>query len=190
MSLKQKNKRADALENFANVLMMPDNVALNIPLCQRWIMPPILPECQEVNVTTSHLIDEEDWRQPIIEYLEHGMLSKDSRHKTKVRRRAAHFIYYKGTLYRRSPEGLFIQCLEKEESINALKEAHVGVCGAHQSGPKLQFQLRRIGYYWPKMVQDSKDYAKKCEACQYHANFIHQPLEPLHLIVASWSFEA
>ncbi|TYK15311.1 uncharacterized protein E5676_scaffold1706G00190 [Cucumis melo var. makuwa] len=49
--------------------------------------------------------------------------------------------------------------------------------------------LRRIVYYWPKMVQDSM-YAKKCEACQYHANFIHQPLEPLLPTVASWSFEA
>ncbi|KAA0035687.1 protein NYNRIN-like [Cucumis melo var. makuwa] len=40
------------------------------------------------------------------------------------------------------------------------------------------------------MVQDSIGYAKKCEACQYHANFIHQPQEPLLLTVASWSFEA
>ena len=46
------------------------------------------------------------------------------------------------------------------------------------------------GYYWPTMVQDSMEYAKKCEACQYHANFIHQPPEPLHLIVASWPFDA
>ncbi|TYK21897.1 uncharacterized protein E5676_scaffold494G00330 [Cucumis melo var. makuwa] len=122
-------------------------------------MPPILSEYQEANVT-SHLIDKEDWRQPIIKYLEHEMLPKDSHHKTK------------------------------EESIKALKEAHAGVCEAHQSGPKLQFQLRRMSYYWPKMVQDSMDYARKCKACQYHANFIHQPLEPLHPTVASWSFEA
>ena len=118
------------------------------------------------------------------------MLPKDSHHKIKVRRRAAHFIYYKGTLYCRSLEGLFLQCLGNEESIKALKEAHAGVCGAHQSGLKLQFQLRRICYYWLKMIQDSMDYAKECEACQYHANFIHQPLEPLHPTVASWSFEA
>ncbi|KAA0051451.1 uncharacterized protein E6C27_scaffold55G002090 [Cucumis melo var. makuwa] len=155
-----ENKRADAFANLATALMMPDNVALNIPLCQQWIMPLLLPECQEANVTTSHLIDEEDWRQPIIEYLEHEKLLKDSRHKT---------------------EG---------ESIKAPKEAHAGVCGAHQSGPKLQFQLRRMGYYWPKMVQDSMDYVKKYGACQYHANFIHQPLKPLHPTVASWSFEA
>ncbi|KAA0056391.1 uncharacterized protein E5676_scaffold120G002690 [Cucumis melo var. makuwa] len=134
-----ESKRADALANLATALMMSDNVALNIPLCQQWIMPPLLPECQEANVTTSHLINEEDWRQPIIEYLEHGKLPKDSRHKTEVRRRAAHFIYYRGTLYRRSLEGLFLRCLGTEESIKALEEACAGVCGVHQSGPKLQF---------------------------------------------------
>ncbi|KAA0035659.1 uncharacterized protein E5676_scaffold455G00880 [Cucumis melo var. makuwa] len=171
-----ENKRADALANMATALTMSDDVAL---------MPLLLSECQEANITTSHLIDEEDWRQPIIEYLEHGMLPKDSCHKTEVRRRNAHFIYYKGTLYRRSLEWLFLRCLGKEESIKALKEAHASVCGAYQSRPKLQFQLRRMSYYGPKMVQDSMDYAKKCEACQYHANFIHQPLKPLHPTMAS-----
>ncbi|XP_022153707.1 protein NYNRIN-like [Momordica charantia] len=40
------------------------------------------------------------------------------------------------------------------------------------------------------MVQDSMQYAKKCEACQFHTNFIHQSLEPLHPTIASWPFEA
>ena len=33
-------------------------------------------------------------------------------------------------------------------------------------------------------------YAKHCEACQFHANFIHQPPKPLHPTIASWPFEA
>ena len=47
-----------------------------------------------------------------------------------------------------------------------------------------------MGYYWPTMVQDYIDYAKRCVACQFHANFIHQPPEPLYPTVASWPFEA
>jgi len=47
-----------------------------------------------------------------------------------------------------------------------------------------------MGYYWPTMVQDCINYAKRCEACQFHANFIHQPPESLHPTVASWPFEA
>ncbi|TYJ96634.1 uncharacterized protein E5676_scaffold464G00480 [Cucumis melo var. makuwa] len=86
--------------------------------------------------------------------------------------------------------GLFPRCLGNEESIKALKEANTGVCKAHQLGPELEFQLRRIGYYGCKMIQDVVEYVKKSETCLYHANLIYQPLEPLHPTMVSWPFEA
>ncbi|XP_074291013.1 uncharacterized protein LOC141617754 [Silene latifolia] len=46
-----------------------------------------------------------------------------------------------------------------------------------------------MGYYWPTMVQDCMDFAKKCDACQFNANFIHQPPEPLHPTISSRPFE-
>ena len=79
---------------------------------------------------------------------------------------------------------------EEEEAIQALQEAHSGVCGSHQSGPKLHFQIKRMGYYWPTMVKDCLYYARKCDACQFHANFIHQPPEVLHPTIASWPIDA
>ena len=71
-----------------------------------------------------------------------------------------------------------------------MREADVGKYQAYQSGPKLYDLVKRIGYYWPTMVRDCIDFAKRCDACQLHANFIHQPPEPLHLTVASYPFEA
>ncbi|KAM2645191.1 hypothetical protein EV1_018761 [Malus domestica] len=69
-----------------------------------------------------------------------------------------------------------------------MEEAHSGVCRAYQSGPKLHFQLKRMGYYWPSMVKDCLEYAKRCQACQFHANFIHQTPKLLYPTVASWPF--
>jgi hypothetical protein len=66
--------------------------------------------------------------------------------------------------------------------IDALKEVHVGVCGAHQSGPKLHSQLKHLGYYCMK-------FAKRCHECQIHGNFIHQPHELLHPTSMSWPSE-
>ena len=37
---------------------------------------------------------------------------------------------------------------------------------------------------------DAVKYAKMYKACQIHADFIHQPLELVHLIVTTWPFEA
>ena len=46
-----------------------------------------------------------------------------------------------------------------------MEEAHSGVCGAYQARPKLYNRIQRMGYYWPTIVQDCIDYAKRCEAC-------------------------
>jgi len=40
-----------------------------------------------------------------------------------------------------------------------LKEAHDGICEAHQAGPKLKNRLHRLGYYWPNMIADAIKYA-------------------------------
>jgi hypothetical protein len=66
---------------------------------------------------------------------------------------------------------------------------HAGVCGAHQSGPKLHYQLKHLGYYWPTMFDDSMKFTKKCHQCQIHADFIHQPHEPIHPTKMSWPFK-
>ncbi|KAM2485848.1 hypothetical protein ACFX1W_037987 [Malus domestica] len=48
-----------------------------------------------------------------------------------------------------------------------MEEAHSGVCGVHQSGPKLHFQLKRMGYYWPSMVKDCLEHAKRYGVPRY-----------------------
>ncbi|KAK4390190.1 hypothetical protein Sango_2082300 [Sesamum angolense] len=58
-----------------------------------------------------------------------------------------------------------------------MTEVYSEVCGAHQSGLKLHFRIKMIGYYWPTMVKDCLDYAKKYKSCQ-----LHSP--------TSWSFDA
>jgi len=39
---------------------------------------------EDVNMICVLEIDAEDWRQPIIEYLEHERLPSDPRHKTEI----------------------------------------------------------------------------------------------------------
>ncbi|XP_070040518.1 uncharacterized protein [Nicotiana tomentosiformis] len=117
-------------------------------------------------------------------------LPKDPRQITDIKRRAARFIFYKGTLFLRSFEGLFLRYLDKEEAHQAMEEAHSSSCRAHQSSPKLHFRIKRMGYYWLTMVKDCMKHAKICQMCQFHANYIHQPSQPLHPTVASWPFDA
>ena len=173
---RKENRQANALANLATALALSLEEIAKVVISQRWVVPLMVEEEEEeehANVISVCLVEKEDWRQAIIEYLQHGRLLDDIRHKTKVRRRAARFIYYKDTLFCHSFDGLFLRCLGEEEAKQALEEVHSGICSTHQSGPKLYYRIKQMGYYWPMMGQDSMEYAKKCKACQYHINFIH-----------------
>ena len=41
-------------------------------------------------------------------------------------------------------------------------------------GPKFQDRIRRLGYYWPSMIKDCIDYARRCDARQFHGDYIPQ----------------
>ncbi|XP_074293171.1 uncharacterized protein LOC141620118 [Silene latifolia] len=147
------NKLADALANLAATLALGAEESMQVPVCNRWVVSLLE---REENVDTTNMIcvytvDEDDWRQPFIDFLDHQKLPDDPRHKGEIRRRAPKFIHYKGTLYRRSFSSQWLRCLSKDEATEAMHEAHSGICGAHQSGPKLHDRVKRMGYYWPTM---------------------------------------
>ena len=118
-----------------------------------------------------------DWRFPIVEYTLQDILPDDPKEVASIRRRSLRFYYdpIVKTLYRRSYDGILLRCLSNSEAQEVLKEAHDGICGAHQPGPKLKNRLHRLGYYWPTMIADAIKYAQRCKTCQIHADFIHQP---------------
>jgi hypothetical protein len=118
-----------------------------------------------------------------------GYLPLDSSERTRIQKWSINYTCINDALYRWSCEGILLRCLAGNDVIDALNEVHAGVCGAHQSGPKLHYQLRHLCYYWPTIFDDSKKFAKKCHQCQIHADFIHQPHEPIHPTKMSWPFE-
>ncbi|XP_070004796.1 uncharacterized protein [Nicotiana sylvestris] len=188
---RKENKKADALATLASTLTLPGQT--QIAICQKCIVPPDENEDEESKLERLVAVAEAvkvDCRQTMIYYLCYGILPENPRRKTEIRRRAPRFLYYKDTLYQRSFEGVLLRCLGEDEATQAMQEAHSGVCGSHQSGPKFHFHIKRMGYYWPTMVKDCLDYARRCKACQFHANFMHQPPEMLHPTVASWTFDA
>ncbi|XP_020700289.1 uncharacterized protein LOC110112413 [Dendrobium catenatum] len=49
---------------------------------------------------------------------------------------------------------MWLRCLNNEEACKVMGEVHEGLCGAHQSGPKMKVRIKRLGYYWPTMIRD------------------------------------
>ncbi|XP_075109181.1 uncharacterized protein LOC142180972 [Nicotiana tabacum] len=188
---REENRKVDALDNLATTMALGENESTKVYVCHQWVISRLLDlQINKIHHTSIRVIEEEDWRQPLIEYLEHGKLPEDPSQRTYIKQRAPRFIFYKGILFCRSFEGLFLRCLDKEEAHQAMEEAHSGSCGAHQSSSKLHFHIKRMGYYWATMVKDCMHHSKRCQACQFHAIYIHQYPEPLHPTVASWPFDA
>ncbi|XP_070014361.1 uncharacterized protein [Nicotiana sylvestris] len=119
---RKQNKKADVLAALASSLTLPDQV--QVAVYQKWVVP--LPnEAESEENELKHLVaisevEKEEWRQPIIDYLCYGILPKNPRRRTEIRRRAPRFLYYKDTLYRRSFEGVLLRCLWEDEALQAL----------------------------------------------------------------------
>lgn len=64
-----------------------------------------------------------------------------------------------------------------------MTEVYEGIYGAYQAGTKVRWLLRICGYFWPKMEEDCKAYAKGCEECQRHGPLQHIPFMPLNPLV-------
>ncbi|XP_028060408.1 uncharacterized protein LOC114264016 [Camellia sinensis] len=191
--VRRTNAQADSLASLAASLTLPDSKTITFTIGERRVLQPLkeVSDLVPILVVTTKGENEEDWREPFIAYLQHGRVLEDKVKRIEVRRRATKFVLWKdGTLYKRYLDGMFMQCIAKERIQEAMAEIHAGVCGAHQSGPKLHMQLKRLGYYWPTMIADCIDYARRCQVCQFHGNFLHQPPEPLHFTTCSWPFAA
>jgi len=187
-----QNTKADALAALAATLALPIDTTYHLMVAARRLFcPKHVLETNKVHAILTSF-EPRDWRFPIIDYALHDILSDDPKEAVSIQRRSLRFYYNPivKILYRRSYDGILLHYLSNFEVQEVLKEAHDGICGAHQSGPKLKDGLHRLSYYWPTMIADVIKYAQRCKACQIYADFIHQPPELLHPTVTSWLFEA
>ncbi|XP_050207651.1 uncharacterized protein LOC126657071 [Mercurialis annua] len=141
------------------------------------------------NPEATFLINPMDqWMEQIISYIENGILPEDNKEARRVKRRAPHFSYRDGTLYRKSFSHPWSRCLTMEEGKYVLAEIHEGLCGSHISHLALCRKVVLQGYYWPTLAQDAENLVRKCEKCQYHQNVHHQPTTEQSPIISPWPF--
>ena len=85
--------------------------------------------------------------EPIIQYLEHGILPKEKLKARKLKIKVAHYFMYNGELYRRSLSHPWSKCVFAEEGNYILREIHEGICGAHEAQNSIVRKALLQGYY-------------------------------------------
>ena len=133
------------------------------------------------NSTQEIEVKVQDWRVPIIAYL------KDSDHgaERNIRRLTFKYVLVDDELYRQTADDILLKCLGTDQDLVAMG-VHEGICGIHQSSPKMKWLLRRAGFYWPSMISDCFKYYKGCEECQRFGDLQLVPTSSLHPIIKPW----
>ncbi|KAM2137857.1 hypothetical protein ACFX1Q_009983 [Malus domestica] len=84
---RKENQMADALANLASSMTLGEDEAADVPVCQRWVIPLVTEMLlDDTNVISVLSVDVEEWRKPLIDYLEHGKLPDDPKHRSEIRR--------------------------------------------------------------------------------------------------------
>jgi hypothetical protein len=55
------------------------------------------------------------------------------------------YVLNNDELYQRTAEDLLLKCLGTDQARIAMGEVHEGICGMHQSAPKMKWLLCRAG---------------------------------------------
>ena len=89
----------------------------------------------------------------------HYLDNPSGKHDRKIRVHATNYVMYQNELYRKGEDVLLLLCLGPQEATQAVVEVHEGIYGAHQSGRKMRWLLRRHMYFWPSVLKDCIEFA-------------------------------
>ena len=78
----------------------------------------------------------------------------------------------------------YLRCIEEDKAKYILEEVHEGIYRDHTGLRSLVSKIIRIGYYWPTMQKDTKEYVEKCDKCQRFENVQRVPGEKMTAITS------
>jgi hypothetical protein len=84
-----------------------------------------------------------DWRLPLLKCIRDSGKTMDK----KVKRQVLKYTSIDDDLYWRTIDDVLLKCLGEELAKVAVREVHDEICGAHQSAYKMNWLLRRAGFY-------------------------------------------
>ncbi|RVW45515.1 Retrovirus-related Pol polyprotein from transposon 17.6 [Vitis vinifera] len=180
-----QNQFADALATLASMIDIPVDATVR----------PLLIESRSAPAYCCLIDDVEPddglpWYHDIYHFLRLGVYPEAATVKDKraLRQLATRFVICGETLYRRSPDGMLLLCLDRTSADRVMREVHAGVCGPHMGGHMLARKIMRTGYFWLTMETDCCQFVQRCPECQIHGDLIHVPPSELHTLTSPWPF--
>ncbi|KAI5349898.1 hypothetical protein L3X38_002789 [Prunus dulcis] len=146
---REENFAANELAQVATGIQMPEDCVQMIIKVGKKSLPFVLARGMEIDVNSA-IITEDDWRNPIINYMQYPTLPSEKR----IRIMALNYLMQNRDLVQKSKDEVLLRCLGKKEYMKVMGETYERIYGAHQGGRKMCWLIRRYGYFWPTMMKD------------------------------------
>ena len=179
--LRAQNQFADALATLASMIDIPVDAIVRPLLIKSRSAPAYCCLIEDTEIDNGL-----PWYHDIYHFLRLGVYPEAATAKDKraLRQLATRFVICGETLYRRSPDGMLLLCLDRTSADRVMREVHAGVCRPHMGGHMLARKVMRTGYFWLTMETDCCQFVQRCPECQIHGNLIHIPPLELHALTS------
>jgi hypothetical protein len=182
-----RNEEADALAKAAaRGEALPSDVFYHV------IGTPAVRNLEGLQITNDaedhhivNLIMTEDWRAPIILFLQGYYHPSDINEAKRLKHQSRDFALIEGQLYKKGVSQPMLKCVTETEGTQILREVHSGTCGSH-SGP---WALAAKVIYWPAIICVANRVTRSCEACQKFSPCLGNPSQFTKLIAHTWPLQ-
>jgi len=69
-------------------------------------------------------------------------------------------------LFKTGPDFVIKRCVREDEMLDILKACHDEPCSRHFADKRTVYKILSLGYYWPSLFKDAKQYVKRCDSYQ------------------------
>ena len=83
------------------------------------------------------------------------------------------------TSFRVCSDGLLRRCVLVEEGIKIIERCHSSPFGGHYGAFHTHSKIQQSRFFWPTIYEDTKDFIRRCGACQRHGNINSRDAMPL-----------
>ena len=108
------------------------------------------------------------WYADIANYLVTGKLPPHlfPNEKRKIIQESSKYSWISNELFKTGLDCVIRRCVREHEMPDILKACHDEPCGGHFADKRMAYKILSLGYYWPSLFKDAKQYVRRCDSCQ------------------------
>eukprot|EP00253_Pinus_taeda_P035396 PITA_35396 len=86
--------------------------------------------------------------------------------RRKIIQESSKYSWISNELFKTGPDFVIRRCVREDEMSDILKACHDEPCDGHFADRWTTYKILSLGYYWPSLFKDAKQYVKRCDSCQ------------------------